>query len=62
MSRRPEDRPLPKALAALSPGARLLVVALGILVGLGLMAGGLKLIEDDANAPASTTTTTPAGN
>ncbi len=62
--RRPEDRPLPPRLAALSPTKRLIVAVIGILVGFAIMVGGLKLLDDDVNRPSTdpTTSTTVPGH
>ena len=49
-------RPLPPRLAAMSSRQRVVLALVGIVVGVGLMFLGLKLVNDDVNpkpAPSS---------
>ena len=66
--RRPADdydghptRPLPRRLAAMSARNRIILALVGILVGVVLMFGGLKLVSDDVNQP-NPPTPQPTGN
>jgi hypothetical protein len=56
--RRPDEdydghprHPLPRRLAAMSARNRIIVAVVGIVVGVVLMFGGLKLVSDDVNQP-----------
>jgi hypothetical protein len=48
-------RPLPRRLAAMTSRQRVALALVGIVIGVGLMFAGLKLLSDDVNQPAPPT-------